>query len=43
MTLNASYRTLAPSGPNYVEFANVYAPGKKLEVQVHNYNYYRKF
>ena len=43
VTLNASYRTLAPFGLNYVEFANVYAPAKKLEVQVHNYNYYRKF
>lgn len=42
-TLNASYRTLAPSGPTYVEFANVSAPAKKLEVQVHNYNFYRKF
>lgn len=43
VTLNASYRTLAPFGLNYVEFANVFAPAKKLEVQVHNYNYYRKF
>lgn len=43
VTLNASYRTLAPSGPNYVEFANLHAPAKRLEVQVHNYNYYRKF
>jgi hypothetical protein len=43
VTLNASYRTLAPFGLNYVEFANVYAPAKQLEVQVHNYNYYRKF
>lgn len=43
VTLNASFRTLAPNGLNYVEFANVIAPGKKLDVQVHNYNYYRKF
>lgn len=43
VTLNASYRTLAPFGLNYVEFANVFAPAKQLEVQVHNYNYYRKF
>jgi hypothetical protein len=39
VTINASYRTLAPGGPTYVEFGNVSAPAKKLEVQVHNYNF----
>jgi hypothetical protein len=43
VTLSASFRTMQPSGLNYVEFANVNAPAKQVNVQVSNYNYFRKF
>lgn len=43
VTLNATFRAIQPSGLNYVEFANVYAPAKQVNVQISNYNYYRKF
>ena len=42
VTLSASFRTIAPSGLNYVEFANLNAPAKQVNVQVSNYNYFRK-
>ena len=43
VTLNATFRTIGPDGLNYVEFANINAPAKQINVQVSNYNYYRKF
>jgi hypothetical protein len=43
VNLSASFRTIDPSGLNYVEFANVNAPAKQVNVQVSNYNYFRKF
>lgn len=43
VTLSAHFRTIGPDGLNYVEFANVNAPDKQVNVQVNNYNYYRKF
>jgi len=43
VTLNATFRTIGPDGLNYVEFANLDAPAKQVNVQVSNYNYYRKF
>jgi hypothetical protein len=43
VTLNAHFRTIGPDGLNYVEFANVDAPAKQINVQISNYNYFRKF
>jgi len=43
VTLNATFRTIGPDGLNYVEFANLDAPAKQVNVQVSNYNCYRKF
>jgi hypothetical protein len=42
VTLSATFRTIQPSGLNHVEFANVNAPAKQVNVQISNYNYYRK-